>query len=182
MNQQKIIVLDRRKIKVYFGENTDNTKLLIPEKFISDRACDYSRDVVRIWAEDEAGNKSSCFVTLLIIDTANICTGKTLRNIKFHATQITDTAIHDIDLFTSFNGIQINYGETSCQDFANLGICNSSFGLTKTDQIINGIDVLDIVYLNDLINGNSPKNLYNFKSGDVNSSGTLTSIDSRVTE
>ena len=171
----------QEKIKVYFGENTDSTRITYTcEKFISDGACDYSRDVVRIWAEDEAGNKSSCFVTLLIIDTANICTGKTQKNIKFHATQITDTAIHDIRLFTNFNGVRVNYGETGCQDYANLGICYSSFGLTKTDRIINGIDVLDLVYLNDLINGNSPKNLYNFKSGDVNSSGTLTSIDSKL--
>lgn len=169
------------QIKIYFGENIDSTRMTYTcEKFINNGACDFSRDVVRVWAEDESGNKSSCFVTLIIADTANICTGKTLRNIKFHATQITDTAIHDIVLFTSFNGIQINYGETGCQDYSNLGICNSSFGLTKTDQIINGIDILDIVYLNDLIHGNSLVNRNNFKSGDINNSGTLTSMDSKI--
>lgn len=156
-----------------------------PASVVTYSCCDIGPQSVHLWAEDAAGNVSSCNIFLLIQDNASGCGG--CANLDGFIKTEDGKGVRDAQIvFRNLGALQQTFPVWQPSDGA--GYYSSSFAVhsSSTLQIcpsldkhpLNGVTTLDLALITKHVLGlttlDSP---YKYIAADANRSGTITTFD-----
>jgi Secretion system C-terminal sorting domain len=156
--------------------------------------CDLGSYKLRVWVKDQAGNVSSCETNFFLIPDGTVdnfpvhlqglvyeakdSTFCPRRNFSFDM-RITGTPYYQPSVDTT---VVATTNQTGRYIAASYPGCSQMLSFpTKTDEILRGVDVLDIRALRAHFLGTTPlPNPYRTIAADVNNTGSITSMDELV--
>ncbi|MCC6816319.1 MAG: HYR domain-containing protein [Saprospiraceae bacterium] len=174
----------KNKLKFYFDSIPTNTSLKVCcEDFVKNKINDELVIPVRVWVEDEEGNRDYCNTIIVVQDNQNICENVgTFRNVsgEIRTPAGISTGQVTVDLYEQG---QLHQSKSTTSNglykFDNL-IDGYNYILkpTRNDNHLNGVSTADIVKIQKHILGKefmySPFQLI---AADVNNSKSITSAD-----
>lgn len=139
---------------------------------------------VELWVRDLAGNTDSCLTWLIVEDAAGFCDGtsQVYIDVQVCARQwCTGAVVSDVTVSNPVPTIpdfwQL-YSDGCYLAERNTTITNHVLTVTKDDDPLNGIDILDLIAVSKHILGLEPiSNPYALVAADVNNSRSITSFD-----
>ncbi len=135
---------------------------------------------VWIYAEDDWGNVDSCQVTLKVTDPDENCIIK--DSVLVLVQTILQKPLHNYEITPYFNGFAANPIPSDCTDSVQFTFSfpwpkYDGFEILKDDEDLNGVDVADIIIIQDIILNRHHRSPYTLSQADVNLSETVTMVD-----
>lgn len=157
-----------------------------PQHSITFDCSELGNQQVEIWVRDLAGNTDSCMTWALIEDAADFCgsASQVYIDVRVCARQwCTGAVVSDVAVSNPAWGIpdpdfwQL-YSDGCYIAERNTLIANYDLSVTKDDDPINGLDILDLIAASNHILGLEPlTNPYAMVAADVNNSRSITTFD-----
>jgi len=133
-----------------------------------------------IYAEDELGNVDSCQVRFEVSDPGEHCIRK--DSVLVLVKTVLQKPVHNYEITPYFDGVAANTIPSNCSDSVQFTISISGppydgFEILKDDEDLNGVDVADILIMQDIILNRHHRSPYTLFQADVNLSGSVTAAD-----
>ena len=177
---------EKDNLLFYFdGDPTLTSITICCEDFIASGVNDELIKEVRLWVEDEEGNKDFCVTAILVQDPQNVCPNVgTIANISGELKTETDLTTEKVDTRLYHSGLMMKRMTTSTNGFyffGDLGFgANTNYLVQpkRNDNPLNGVSTADIVKIQRHILGietlDSP---FKLLAADVNNTKNITAAD-----
>ncbi len=166
------------KLKFYFDRIPNKTSVTIccDDLVKQVNTCFLEVDLdLEVWVEDEAGNRDYSKSLIFVYDRLDVCPFTNDHKLKLQITDYKNQQIGGIEVFHSLF-LEHFIDEYSCDNNILKRACNDvPIRLEKYSQY--GVDVLDLIQLNEQLNGHRNFSRMQYHIADINKSKSITTAD-----